>query len=153
VLLSGVSPLRPSDAVAAVLLLDDGRYVMQLRDERPDIFFPGHWGCFGGGVDGGETPRQALARELREELELDIGDATAFVRFDFDFTPVGQPKVFRQYFEVRISRATYGALTLHEGAAFDAFPAGELLAGRRVAPYDAFAIWTHASANRFRAQP
>ena len=46
-------PLKPSDAVAALQVREDGRYVMQLRDAKPNIFYPDHWGCFGGAVDAG----------------------------------------------------------------------------------------------------
>jgi hypothetical protein len=55
-------PLRAADAVAALLILDDGRYVMQLRDTLPTIFYPDHWGCFGGAVGDGEAPLAALNR-------------------------------------------------------------------------------------------
>ncbi len=44
-------PLKPGDAVAAVILAPDGRYVLQLRDRIKGIFFPDHWGFFGGGVE------------------------------------------------------------------------------------------------------
>src|SRR5262244_3716729 len=43
-------PLRGEDAVAAIITVEDGRYLMQLRDDKPRIFYPGHWGCFGGAV-------------------------------------------------------------------------------------------------------
>ena len=33
--------LRPSNAAAALLLHEDGRYIMQLRDAKEEIFFPG----------------------------------------------------------------------------------------------------------------
>src|SRR5262249_32847766 len=52
--------LRPADAAAALIQLPDGRYLLQLRDARPDIFYPDHWGCFGGAIDPGETPESAL---------------------------------------------------------------------------------------------
>src|SRR5262245_60295753 len=68
VFLGSSVPLTPSNAVAALLVLPDGRYVMQLRDLKPHIFYPGHWGLFGGAVDEGEDERQALSRELAEEL-------------------------------------------------------------------------------------
>ncbi len=47
-------PLRASDAVAAIITVEDGRYLMQRRDDIPGIFYPGHWGCFGGAVAAGE---------------------------------------------------------------------------------------------------
>ena len=54
--------------VALALLQRDGRWLMQLRDEIPTIVSPGCWGLFGGHLDPGETPEQALRRELLEEI-------------------------------------------------------------------------------------
>ena len=87
--LTSSMPLRVSDAVAAILVVDRDRYLMQLRDDVPDIWYPGHWGLFGGAVDAGEDEIAALRRELREELELELQTAELFVRFDFDLTPMG----------------------------------------------------------------
>ncbi len=54
--------------VALAMLQRDGRWLMQLRDEIPNIVAPGCWGLFGGHLDPGETPEQALRRELMEEI-------------------------------------------------------------------------------------
>ena len=54
--------------VVLAMLQRDGRWLMQLRDEIPDIVAPGCWGLFGGHLDPGETPEQALRRELLEEI-------------------------------------------------------------------------------------
>jgi 8-oxo-dGTP diphosphatase len=54
--------------VALAMLHRDGHWLMQLRDEIPDIVAPGCWGLFGGHLDPGETPEQALRRELLEEI-------------------------------------------------------------------------------------
>lgn len=43
-------------------------YLLQLRDFKPSIIFPGHWGAFGGAIEEGESPRDALVRELIEEI-------------------------------------------------------------------------------------
>ncbi len=54
--------------VALAMLQRDGCWLMQLRDEIPSIVAPGCWGLFGGHLDPGETPEQALRRELLEEI-------------------------------------------------------------------------------------
>ena len=141
-------PPVPSDAVAALLVLDDGRYVMQLRDDIPGIFYPAHWGCFGGAIDRNETPELTLKRELREELEFEVGAARHFTRFDFDFASHGHGSVTRIYFEVEVPRQAFGSFVLHEGVEFRAFGGEELLSAARVAPYDAFAVWMHMNRRR-----
>lgn len=143
--------LRPSDAAVALLVVDDGRYVMQLRDILPHIFYPGHWGCFGGAIEEGESAVAALCRELGEELEFKLAEAGAeqFTRFEFDFSRVGQGRVSRTYYEVRVTPAEVGRFVLHEGAAYEALDGSELLTNRKVTPYDAFAVWMHMSKKRF----
>ncbi len=140
--------------MAAILVLEDGRYVMQLRDEKAEIFYPGHWGCFGGAVDGNESPLEALRRELHEELEYEVrGRPSELTRFDFDFSHLGGNKVFRIYYEVGVSNADFARFVLHEGAAVEAIDARELLSARRVTPYDAFAVWLHLSKQRMGGSP
>ena len=142
--------LAAADAVAAILVDPEGRYIVQRRDDKPDIFFPGHWGCFGGAVESGEPPLDAMRRELREELELVVepGALQYFTQMDFDFTPLGGKKVFRIFYEIRVRPAQVAALRLHEGKAVRHFEAEELLLRERVTPYDAFAIWMHHRARR-----
>jgi len=142
--------LQPLNAVAAILVLEDGRYVMQLRDALPSIFYPDHWGCFGGAVGDGETPLAAMKRELDEELEYIPQICDEFTRFDFDFSKLGQPKIYRIYYEVRVPEAAFGKFVLHEGAAFEAISGRELLTKRKVTPYDAFAVWAHMHILRFK---
>lgn len=146
--LTAQAPLRAADAVAALLVLEDGRYVMQLRDALPNIFYPGHWGCFGGAVDAAESPLSALKRELAEELEYAVPTATEFTRFEFDLSKLGQPKVYRIYFDIPVTLADFRRFVLHEGAGFEAVDGRELLSRPRVTPYDAFAIWLHMSRGR-----
>ncbi|WP_225323175.1 NUDIX hydrolase [Synechococcus sp. RSCCF101] len=54
--------------VALAMLQRQGCWLMQLRDDVPGIVAPGCWGLFGGHLDPGETPEQAIRRELLEEI-------------------------------------------------------------------------------------
>lgn len=135
--------VKASDAVAAVICLPDGRYLLQHRDDRPGIWYPGHWGCFGGAVDPGESPQQALMRELAEELEFRPAQAEYLTRFDFDFSFLDMGPHYRIYYVVRMTRAEQAAVVLHEGQAVAAFDLAALAGGMRVTPYDLFALQLH----------
>jgi 8-oxo-dGTP pyrophosphatase MutT (NUDIX family) len=151
----GVGPLGPTitprNAVAALILLPGGRYLMQLRDDRPDIIYPGHWSCFGGAVKRKERPLDALRRELMEELELCVDVAREFAMFNFDLRKAGHGRFFRRYFELPITKRQASRLVLHEGSAVRGFLPRQLLHRHRVTPHDAFAIWLHASGARVQA--
>lgn len=149
--LGSPSQLRPQHAVAALLQLADGRYVMQLRDSSRGIFYPDHWGCFGGAVDFGETPEQAIVRELEEELHLKIGggDYARFTEFTFDFGFCGSGRKRRIYYEILLPISDTSKFRLGEGAEVGAFDAESFLVKDRIVPYDAFAIWMHYQRARF----
>lgn len=49
-----------------------GKYLFFLRDNKPNILYPNMWGILGGGIEEGETPREALARELQEESNVNV---------------------------------------------------------------------------------
>lgn len=57
--------IRP--CVSCLVLSGNGKIVLQQRDDDCQDF-PGCLATFGGGIEPGETPMQALIRELREEL-------------------------------------------------------------------------------------
>lgn len=135
-----------------MLVLEDGRYIMQLRDPLPHIFYPDHWSCFGGAVDAGESPLQALQRELHEELELAIDPAQArlFTTFQYDLAALRRRPIRRVYYEIAVGRDAYARTVLHEGAEVRAFAADELLQQPRVTPYDSFVLWLHSRQNRLK---
>ena len=141
--LVSMEPLATSDAVVALILVDGRRYLLQLRDESPGIFFPGHWGTFGGALDRGETFLQGLRRELFEELELEFEEATYFTSFDIDYSFAGLCVYRRAYYVVDIKEEALAGLTLHEGTAMRAFTFEEIQTLDKVTPYDGFAVWLH----------
>lgn len=138
-----VSP-QFGDAAVAIIVLTDGRYLMQLRDDKPGIFYPNHWGLFGGGIEEGETPEAALYRELHEELNLVPHSIRYFTRQDLDFTPFGGRTCFRMFYEVLLDPSVLPELRLGEGRQMLPVDIVDLLLNRRVVPYDSFALWMHA---------
>jgi 8-oxo-dGTP pyrophosphatase MutT (NUDIX family) len=138
------------DAAAAIIVLDDGRYLMQLRDDKPGIFFPDHWGLFGGAREPGEDLATTLRRELLEELGYQVETVAYFTRMEFGFESLGAKRAIRDYFEVRMPSSALPRLTLSEGRALQPLDGAEILLKRRVVPYDSFAIWMHFAWRRQR---
>jgi 8-oxo-dGTP diphosphatase len=144
------SPLVIGNAAAAIICVEPDGYLLQLRDPKPEIWYPAYWGLFGGGVEPGEDPPVALRRELREELELEIDDAEFFARFDFDIGGLSLPRYYRSYYVVSIVRSLEQRLVLHEGAARQVFREAEILALPNLTPYDGFALFLYFRRERLR---
>ena len=53
-----------TESVALAMLQRNSCWLLQLRDDIDTILYPGHWGLFGGHVEAGEAPEQAVLREL-----------------------------------------------------------------------------------------
>jgi len=143
--MGGEGLLTPGNAAVALIFLNDGRYLCQLRSQKPGIFYPDHWGLFGGAVDSGECAEDGLKRELLEELALEIDNAEYFTEFTFDFSFRGLGRIWRRYYLVLLDNNELNRLRLGEGREMRVFTAPELLAQPRVVPYDAFAVWLHAT--------
>lgn len=142
------SHLPVGDAVAAIIMVGAGRYLLQHRDNVPNIWYPGHWGCFGGGVHEGEEPLDALARELNEEIEFQPSKVTYFSRFDFDLDPIGLRSYYRTYYLVSMSPEEQAALVLHEGDGMEVFEGDAIFEKLLVTPYDAFALFLYHQRSR-----
>ncbi|MFT3735739.1 MAG: Nudix family hydrolase [Rhodocyclaceae bacterium] len=95
--------VKKVDVSAAVITRPDGSFLLGQRAEG--TFYPGYWEFPGGKVEAGETPRDALVRELAEELSVEVREAWpwlmrehhyehAHVRLHFFEVPVweGEPR-------------------------------------------------------------
>ncbi|NJP10643.1 MAG: NUDIX domain-containing protein [Leptolyngbyaceae cyanobacterium RU_5_1] len=71
---------RPTVAIA--VLHQNGQFLMQLRDDNPNIPYPGHWALFGGHLEPGETADIAIQRELLEEIGYAPPNLTLLTRVD-----------------------------------------------------------------------
>ncbi len=71
------------DVAAAVITRPDGSFLLGRR--APGTFYPGYWEFPGGKVEPGETPRDALIRELHEELGLRVETAWPWITREHDY--------------------------------------------------------------------
>lgn len=69
--------------IAAIILENNsGEFLLYLRDNKPGIPFPDHWDLIGGHVEDGETPEEALVREVKEELDLDLKEYAFYRKYE-----------------------------------------------------------------------
>jgi 8-oxo-dGTP diphosphatase len=75
---------RPRIVVAAGILRDaDGRILIAQRP--PGGHVGGFWEFPGGKLNPGESPAEALCRELREEIGVSVEAATPFMAYRHDY--------------------------------------------------------------------
>jgi 8-oxo-dGTP diphosphatase len=69
--------------IAAIIFENDiGELLLYLRDNNPAIPFPDRWDLIGGHVEEGETPEEALVREVKEELDIDLKDYSFYRKYE-----------------------------------------------------------------------
>ena len=69
--------------IAAIILENNkGEFLLYLRDNKSGIPFPDHWDLIGGHVEEGETPEEALVREFKEELGLDLKEYSFYKKYE-----------------------------------------------------------------------
>ncbi|MEL6930028.1 MAG: NUDIX domain-containing protein [Cyanobacteria bacterium J06600_6] len=93
--------------VTMAIIYQDGKYLMQLRDDIPTILYPGVWGLFGGHIEPGEAPETGLRRELIEEINYSPSSLTKFRSIFGD-------KYLRHFFHCPLS-VSVSELELREG--------------------------------------
>jgi 8-oxo-dGTP diphosphatase len=93
-----------SEGTQIILLNPRRQVLMYLRDDKPEIAYPGMWSLLGGMLEPGETPAECVRREIAEEIgvaldpdqvqhvrtrELHYGiEHTFFARIDFEIDQV-----------------------------------------------------------------
>jgi 8-oxo-dGTP pyrophosphatase MutT (NUDIX family) len=134
---------------AAALITDEaGRYLMQLRDDKPAILHPGAWGLFGGHIEPGEDPRDAVLREVEEEIGLvpsvPMPFRTLRLPTRIDRGPIRVRAV--AVFAFGIAAAYVPGLRQDEGQGRGLWPAELLLLEPRVALSARLSVALHAQA-------
>jgi 8-oxo-dGTP pyrophosphatase MutT (NUDIX family) len=136
-------PVEPGMDVSAGAIIHDpeGRVLLQLRDNRPDVAFGGYWGLFGGRIEAGETPWQGLLRELEEELSFTPPERPAyFSTIAWNGGGLGALVRTRHYFLVGLGNLNADDFRLGEGAGLIRASASQIPAELNVMPHDHLAL-------------
>lgn len=72
--------------MVSLLLLCKHKKFLLVKRSNSEQNYSGYWGLPGGGVDGNETPTDALIREIREELGIELPNFRLLNRYDMDNT-------------------------------------------------------------------
>jgi len=113
--------LRRHRFVGIILVNPERKALLQLRRED-ETYYPSHWTLPGGMIEEGETPEQALTREVKEELGLDLRNHELFETV-IERTP--SEIIERHIYWGNIAERTEN-LKLGEGASLKYFSAMEI---------------------------
>ena len=136
--------VKPDNAVCALLVYDK-KILLQKRDNKKNIFFPGHYGLFGGALNKGETKEKGLIREIKEELDIkvNIKKLKYLTSLVLDFSRLGFKKYNRSFFVINLQKKEVKKIKLYEGEKKIWIKKREVYFKRKLVPYDAFAIWLY----------
>lgn len=98
---------RDKVEVAIAIIYQNDQFLMQLRDDLPNILFPGHWGFFGGHLEPGEDADAGVRRELYEEIGYTPENITLFESNEDD-------RVIRNFYQAELT-VSVKELELNEG--------------------------------------
>jgi 8-oxo-dGTP pyrophosphatase MutT (NUDIX family) len=131
-----------SQVISAAVVIEDecGRFLLQLRDKKAGIYYPGYWGLFGGACDSHESPFVAVKRELKEELSVEFNFISFLFKLNIVEDEAGEPTRCRSYYYTKIYAAQINEILLREGEMFSFFKPKQLPNIAQIVPLDLSAI-------------
>ena len=111
--------------MSALLIDQQGKLVIQLRDDKPGLVFPNQWATLGGAIEKGESPDQAMMRELEEEIEP-APPVTFWRYFEHTYRVRGETRMVANHVYVGELPCALEDVKLYEGQRLGAFGADEI---------------------------
>ncbi|HBD25024.1 MAG: hypothetical protein A2566_01790 [Candidatus Zambryskibacteria bacterium RIFOXYD1_FULL_40_13] len=108
--------------IAVVILYDDNKKILMQQRGNDEKYYAGYWGCFGGHMENDETPKDALERELVEELEYKVKNPVLLVTNEFID---GDSKIVTHNFIEKYDKSQQ--LVQHEGKGYGWFTVDDAL--------------------------
>jgi 8-oxo-dGTP pyrophosphatase MutT (NUDIX family) len=142
--LAGLLPAPDVFIVGALLVTTDGRYLFQLRDDKPGLPLRNHWALFGGEVEPGEDGHSAILREVEEELTYRARECTWYHEAIYALPRHHRRIVRKAYYLMPIRAEEVAAMVQCEGADMRLMIISDLLALPNIAPWDLSVALLHA---------
>ena len=127
-------------SVAGIIYFKN-KYLFQIRDQKPKIWFPGYFGFFGGIIDKNESPLKAIKREILEELNQPILRSKLLLKINLRMKEFRKGRE-RYYFLLDLEKNFEEKLVINEGAGFKLLPI-EKIDLKKMIPWDLTAIYYH----------
>ena len=103
------------ESVGAIIYFKN-LYLIQKRSLKRNIYFPGIYGVFGGNVSKKEKVYQAILREIKEELDLDLShhQVKYFLKISIKSKHFKKNRS-RYYYSINITKSQLNSIVLKEG--------------------------------------
>ncbi len=109
------------EVVVGVLIREDGRVLLNSRPEGKP--YANYWEFPGGKIEPGETPHSALARELKEELSIDLADSVPWFVMEHRYEHANVRLHFRRSWDF------FGPISANEGQTYGFYAPNERTPG------------------------
>ena len=127
---------------SAVIIYFKGRILLVLRSNNKKIFYPNHYGLFGGAKEKNETYLSAAKRELFEETNINILKKNIKYLADINFSFPNSKLINRKIYTYQINNINKfkKIFILGEGVRQRFFTYNQIKNLSNIVPYDKLAI-------------
>lgn len=107
--------MNNSQDYSNIILYDKNHNILMQKRWANAKIYPNHWGLFGGKIEQGETPDEAIYREIQEELNYFLQEYNFEFELPYEITGLqkGTWFIYSQYMREKEKEK----LTLQEGEA------------------------------------
>ncbi|HSX33072.1 MAG TPA: NUDIX domain-containing protein [Candidatus Saccharimonadales bacterium] len=111
---------------SVILTAPDGRYILQLRDDKPGIVDPGKLSLFASRLQDGETPNSAALRTLLEEASIGLSEDKLKFYARFEKNPARHHGAGASHVFVATIPVDPAQITVHQGQGYRLVTPNEL---------------------------